>query len=130
MTSLQEMRDGLHVSVSQVKAYLRCPRRYQLQYVMGLPAEFVPVALAFGSATHGALAYYYDQVKITGTAPTLDALVEVFRDLWAAVQDGPVPLQVEGEDAVDRVAQGTAMLTVFHMVATAAPVVVEGVETP
>jgi len=27
MASLNELREGLHVSVSQIKTYLRCPRQ-------------------------------------------------------------------------------------------------------
>ena len=35
----------LIVSVSQVKTWLMCPRKYELRYVRGLPPAFVPVGL-------------------------------------------------------------------------------------
>ena len=56
MKALHIVDDALHVSVSQVKTWLRCPRQYELRYVRGAEPEVVPTALAFGSAFHGALA--------------------------------------------------------------------------
>jgi hypothetical protein len=31
------MPEGLYISVSQLKCYLRCPRQYELKYVKGCP---------------------------------------------------------------------------------------------
>ena len=38
---------------------LRCPRQYQLKYVLGVQPAFVPVAFAFGLSFHGAAAALY-----------------------------------------------------------------------
>lgn len=121
---------GLHVSVSQIKCYLRCPRQYQLKYVLGVEPAFVPAALAFGSAFHVALGYFYGLLKEAGSAPGPGELAEVFRDAWDNAASGPVPLQVEDEEdaAADPVARGTAMLAAFHREAAARPVQVESVE--
>ena len=58
-----KMPDGLYVSVSQVKTWLMCPRKYELKYIRGVAPAFVPVNLAFGSAFHEALAGYYNEIK-------------------------------------------------------------------
>ncbi|WP_242334604.1 PD-(D/E)XK nuclease family protein [Anaeromyxobacter sp. SG66] len=109
------MPEGLYVSVSQVKAYLLCPRKYELKYVRGAEPEFVPIALAFGSAFHEALAAYYQELKTTGEPLRRDLVLDVFRSAWDRASDGPVPLQADEEDdlagVVDR---GVSMLHAFH----------------
>jgi hypothetical protein len=119
----------LHVSVSQIKTYLRCPRQYQLKYVLGIEPAFMPVAFAFGSAFHTALGYYYGMVKATGTVPVLEEVTAVFNDAWTNESSGPLALQAEDEDGgVDHPAKGAAMLAVFHTHAGASQVIVEEVE--
>ncbi len=124
------MPDGLYVSVSQVKTYLLCPRRYELKYVRGAEPEFVPIALAFGAAFHEALAAYYQELKTTGEPLRRDLVLDVFRSAWDRASDGPVPLQADDEDdlagIVDR---GVSMLHAFHEhAAKADPFAVEAVE--
>ena len=113
---------GLHISVSQVKQYLRCPRQYELSRVRGVEPAFVPVPLVFGTAFHAALAYFYSLLKETSTPPPLVDLVQVFRDAWAKGTSGPVPLQGEEDDSdVDHDAKGAAMLAAFHAHAVESP---------
>ncbi len=118
---------GLHVSVSQVKCYLRCPRQYQLKYVLGVAPAFLPAALAFGTAVHAALASHYHALQ-AGSPRSLEELVTVFRDAWANASAGPVPLQAEDDADSDVVDRGVAMLRAFHAQAPAAHVEVEDVE--
>lgn len=124
------MPDGLYVSVSQVKTYLLCPRKYELKYVRGAEPEFVPIALAFGAAFHEALAAYYQELKTTGEPLRRDLLLDVFRSAWGRASDGPVPLQADDQDdlagIVDR---GVSMLHSFHEhAARSGQVEVEAVE--
>lgn len=124
------MPDGLYVSVSQVKTYLLCPRKYELKYVRGAEPEFVPIALAFGAAFHEALAAYYQELKTTGEPLRRDLVLDVFRTAWGRASDGSVPLQADDEDdlagIVDR---GVSMLHAFHEhAAQAATFEVEAVE--
>ena len=51
--------EGLFVSVSQIKAWLRCPRAFAYRYKQGADPEIVPLPLAFGSAFHLGLAAHY-----------------------------------------------------------------------
>lgn len=125
-----KMPDGLYVSVSQVKTYLTCPRRYELKYVRGADPAFVPVALAFGSAFHEALAAYYSELKTTGEPLRRDLVIDVFRSAWDRASEGPVPLQGDDEDDTASVAEkGVSMLHAFYEHAgRAGPVDVEDVE--
>lgn len=103
--------DVLHVSVSQIKTWLRCPRQYELKYVRGADPEVVPHALAFGSAFHAALAAHYRE-KQAGRSHTVDELVSVFGAAWAEHGDRGVPLEVV-EGAPDAVDLGRRMLGAF-----------------
>lgn len=112
------MPEGLYISVSQLKAFLLCPRKYELHYVRGVPPAFLPVALAFGSAFHSALAGYYGEIQTTGEPLRRDLALDVFRDAWAKSVDGPVPLQADedaDETAADQVIdKGVSMLHAFY----------------
>jgi len=131
MTSLAVLRQGLHVSVSQIKGYLRCPRQYELHYVRGVEPAFVPVPLAFGSAFHEALGFFYSRIRSSGEAPPLAETVEVFASAWRAAKEGPVPLQGETEPSGSRLDQAVAMLGAFDAVVRAAGLPrVESVEAP
>ncbi|WP_242370665.1 PD-(D/E)XK nuclease family protein [Anaeromyxobacter sp. SG26] len=125
--------EGLYISVSQIKTWLRCPRSYVLHYVRGVEAAFVPTALAFGTAFHEAAAALYLEAKNTGEPLRLAYVQDVFRDAWDRASSGPVPLQADedGEDDSGALTdKGIAMLGVFHEFATEALAhqVVESVE--
>ena len=124
------LRRGLHVSVSAIKEYLRCPRAFEMHRVRGVEPAFVPVPLAFGSAFHAALAFFYGMIKEGGAVPSLDDVTSVFVDAWRNAADGPLALQSDDEDdaGVDHEGKGIQMIAAFHAHATAAPVQVEAVE--
>lgn len=108
--------DGLYISVSQVKAFLKCPAFYAFKYVLGEPPAFVPVNLAFGAAVHAALAAYYSEVKTSGAPLARDLLLDTFRASWAEAAEGPVPLQPDEEDEanLDQLTdKGVSMLHAF-----------------
>jgi len=121
------MPDGLYVSVSQVKTWLMCPRKYELKYIRGVAPAFVPVNLAFGSAFHEALAGYYGEIKISGIPLRRDLVLDVFRAAWAKATEGDVPLQADDDDnsgvIIDK---GVSMLHAFYE--QAGTPVVESVE--
>jgi CRISPR/Cas system-associated exonuclease Cas4 (RecB family) len=118
----------LIVSVSQVKTWLMCPRKYQLRYVRGLPPAFVPVALAFGNSFHAAVARFYMGVQ-AGTVPEFESLLSVFHDIWQQQLDGPVPVQADDEEALAGIPDLAArMLRAFYVHAAGTPVQVEGIE--
>jgi CRISPR/Cas system-associated exonuclease Cas4 (RecB family) len=131
--SRPKMPDGLYISVSQVKQFLMCPRKYELHYILREEPAFVPVALAFGSAFHEALASYYGEIKVTGEMLRRDLVLNVFRDAWTRAVEGPVPLQADADEddaGTDHVIdKGVSMLHTFcEFVAKATIPEVESVE--
>jgi CRISPR/Cas system-associated exonuclease Cas4 (RecB family) len=112
-----KMPDGLYISVSQVKQFLMCPKKYELHYILREEPAFVPVALAFGSAFHEALAAYYGEIKATGELLRRDLVLDVFRNAWTRAVEGPVPLQPEEDEdgaGTDQVIdKGVSMLHAF-----------------
>ncbi len=127
--------DGLHISVSQIRTYLKCSRLYELRYVRGAPPAFKPTAFAFGSAFHAALAQFYVAVKEDGTPPPLGLVTYAFRDAWERELEGDIPLQADEDEPDDRgqlVDKGVEMLALFHEQASkaVAGVEIESVEKP
>jgi putative RecB family exonuclease len=115
MTSIHDLRRGLHVSYSQIRCYALCPAKYAATYVTGVEPSHRPAALAFGGAIHVALAAFYGHVLTQGGKMPLDALHAAFRDRWEAEMDDPIPILFDEEkDAGAVVDQGTSMLRVFH----------------
>ena len=49
---LIELRKRPHTSISAIKTFLSCPRRFALQYEAKVQPAFRPAALVFGSAWH------------------------------------------------------------------------------
>jgi CRISPR/Cas system-associated exonuclease Cas4 (RecB family) len=120
---------GLHVSVSQVKQYLRCPRQYRLARVLGVEPAFTPSSLAFGSAIHEGLATYY-RGHMAGGVPTLVDVVAAFEAAWQRAAHAAVPIQFgESESWEELRHKGVDMLTAF-MALQREPQAVEAVELP
>lgn len=123
--------DGLTVSVSQLKEFAICPRRYELHRVRGLEPAFMPVPLALGSAVHSAIAALYTAIHDRGEAAPLDEVLQVFRDAWSSAASGAVPLKLDKDDEDGPVDAGVRMLTALHAYVVAGePVRVVAVELP
>jgi len=112
---LADLRQGLHVSVSQIRGWLMCPRKYAHSYVWGTEPAYRPVALAFGTAVHRALEAFYEHLKAHGTRPTVDEVQTAFVDRWAVEVRDPLPLLFdEGQTADQAKDLGVALLGAFH----------------
>ena len=110
-----KMPDGLYVSVSQLKTWLMCPRKYELRYIRGVTPEFVPVNLAFGSAFHEALAGYYNEIKVSGIPLRRDLVLDTFRAAWAKAAEGDIRLQGDDDDDPGvMIDKGVSMLHAFY----------------
>lgn len=113
-TTLEELRAIPHLSVSQLKTFIQCPRKYALAYVHGVVPQFRPVALAFGTAWHEAVGFHLT----TSTAAQLadrDEVKTIFRErLSIAVEGDAIPVLFDdGEDVGKAIDLGTRMLDVF-----------------
>ncbi len=125
-TTLTQMRDGLHVSVSQIKCYLRCPRQYQMRYVLGAEPEFTPANLVLGSAVHEGLAAFYRSVMNTSESPEFDTCMAAFHATLVGFRKSSLPIK----DGDDIETQGGALLKVFYESTYQHPPRVVGVEVP
>ena len=111
---LEQLRQRLHVSVSQVNTYLMCPEKYRHSYVVGTPPSHRPVALGFGSAIHHALAVHYGFLKAHGKKPSPGRILAAFSDRWEVELRDSLSIQYKaGEDAGKVKDLGVAMLKKF-----------------
>lgn len=72
-----------HLSASQMNLYMLCSLKYRFQYLDEFPRPFRPVALAFGSSIHAALAWLHEQMQ-KGKDVTLDKARRIFDADWYA----------------------------------------------
>lgn len=122
-------QDALQFSVTQMKTWQLCPKKFEFRYVLGVEPEFVPLPLAFGSAFHSALAYHY-QWLMRGEPAPVDEVKQRFVDAFTLAKNGAVPLR-EDEDGTGFVlaeAKGLQMLDVTLAHPSAVPKKVVGVE--
>ena len=111
--SLREARQALHVSVSQLKTFTLCARRFEHQYVLRTHPSHRAGALAFGSAIHAALAAFYQQLKDEREPmPTLE-LLQHFDTEWQAQLAAGDVLFGDKEDADTLRTTAHGMLTTF-----------------
>jgi putative RecB family exonuclease len=114
VVDLAAVRAAPHVSHSSLATYMRCPRQYEARYVLRLPAETRAVSLAFGSAIHEALAFFYAALRDHRPEPSLEELVPVFEEAWAHQLEDSVPVLFDERDtAASMVVTGTALLACF-----------------
>ena len=112
---LEKLRQGLHLSVSQVNTFLLCPEKYKHSYVVGTPPSHRPAALSFGSAIHHALATFYGFLKTYGKKPSQGRIQTAFSDRWDVELRDSLPIQYKaGEDAGKVKDLGIAMLKRSH----------------
>lgn len=109
MITLAELRKQPHISVSALKTFIGCPRKYCYQYIERRPQEFRSIALAFGTAWHSAI----DSYLLHGT--DADETGNVFRDVLAReVRAGDVPVLFDDEEDLGAcIDQGTRMISTF-----------------
>lgn len=125
-TTLTQLRAGLHASVSQIRCFLRCPRQYQLRYVLGAEPEFAPANLVLGSGVHAGLEAFYRAVMVTSESPGLDVCLSAFHTSLAGFRGNTLPIK----DGDDIEVQGEALLKVFYEAVCRDPPKVVGVEVP
>jgi putative RecB family exonuclease len=124
----------LHISHSQVWAYLNCSLRYYFQYVLGRPRERTNINLIYGSALHKALERYYADLVAGKPAPGLPLLQELFTEYVTAetnAPDIPIVYKKDMADAAQTLDMGTRMLkTLYDQLPPPEDHIVSGVEVP
>ena len=72
-----------HISYSSVKTYQTCPRKFAFKYIEGVPEEFKPSSLAFGSAFHSAVERVQEARMQGAGVPALDEILSAFDTAWS-----------------------------------------------
>ena len=106
-------RAALHVSVSQIRAFLACPKRYEYRYVLGAEPEHRASNLVLGSAVHSALAGYYLALRDGATPDPAQVLAHYDHAFDAEAKGEPAVLLDEGETLDDVRAGGAALVRAF-----------------
>jgi CRISPR/Cas system-associated exonuclease Cas4 (RecB family) len=130
MMTLSDLRGLPHFSVSQLKTYLQCPRKYRYSYVDRVEPEFRPIALAFGTAWHETIGVHL-LPPVQEQHLSREELQATFRDsLTEQVnRDGPPVLFEDEEDLGKTLDLGLRMLDEF-ILRVPRPDEVLGVEVP
>lgn len=124
MQTLSDLRSKPHTSISAIKTYLQCPRRYRLQYVDRIKPAFRSAPLAFGTAWHDVIDHW-----LTSTA-SQDELHQRLRDkLTVSLADGDIVFDDEDETASSLIDMSLRMLDIF-LVKVRRPERIIAVEVP
>lgn len=123
----EETKKELHISHTQLRTYMTCPRRYRYQYVMALKWEKVSSGLIFGKAMHEAVALYYRQKKAQRNATHGDML-DLYRTTWDK-ESKRAPVSYKKDETADTLLkQAVWLLEVF--IKNTRPGKIEAVEMP
>ncbi|MBX3230671.1 MAG: PD-(D/E)XK nuclease family protein [Labilithrix sp.] len=109
--SLIELRKRPHLSISAVKSWLQCPRKFALQYRERARPDYLPAALILGSAWHSAVAGWLDEAADDEALD--DQLRDDLRDRLRR-DDLPVLFDDADEDADSFIERAVAMFKTFR----------------
>lgn len=103
-----------HLSVSSLKEYLACPRKFRLRRIDRLLPEYRPAALAFGTAFHEAIAFGLFQHSL-GEGATGEAVNAKFREsLHREIHSDETPVLYQDDETEDGlVDKGIEMVAAF-----------------
>ena len=108
MQTLSDLRSKPHTSISAIKTFIQCPRRYRLQYIDRIKPAFRSAFFAFGTAWHHVIDHW-----LTSDA-SQDELRQCLRDkLVALLADAEIVFDDEDESAASLVDMSIRMLDIF-----------------
>jgi putative RecB family exonuclease len=115
--ALQDLKNALHVSHSQIFTYLNCSLKYRFMYVEARPHERVSIALPFGKSIHASLERQYRVMKENQRWEPLGVLLNYFEhhiNLELDQTEVPIVFKKETPDRDAVIDMGIAMLEAFH----------------
>jgi putative RecB family exonuclease len=127
-TKREDFERYLHISYTQLSTYLKCPQKYEFQYVKGLPWEFIPEYFPFGRAIHEAAKLFYRTLKETGQRMPLADLTQHFKHIWDRETQGNNIRYKENQSRDTTREKGIQLVKVFYE--RVAPRRIIGVEVP
>ena len=115
MPSLQQIRESLHISHSQINQYMLCPLKFYFQYVQGIQPDYVPSALVFGSVIHDVLATFYMSILSTHEIPRKEELTESFAIYWDMRRKRDDEVKFKAKESWDKLLDlGTKMMEAYY----------------
>lgn len=131
--ALQELKQELHISHSQIFVYLNCSLKYQFLYVKCRPPERLSIALPFGGAIHLCEERYYRSLMDKDYLEPLNILEELFADcISLEIDHSEIPViykkEVPNKDSV--INMGKGLLKVFYESVDLTGKEIVGVELP
>jgi CRISPR/Cas system-associated exonuclease Cas4 (RecB family) len=131
MLTLAALRAKPHTSISQLKTYIQCPRKFYLHYIKGVIPAFRPLALVFGSAWHETIAEHLTRSRPEYQVPVDELRAHLHDGLVRGVDrdDIPVLFDEEEQDIGAVIDVAMRMLDVF-LARVPLPEQVHGVEVP
>lgn len=131
--ALQELKNELHISHSQMLTYSNCSLKYQFMYVEARPPESLSIALALGSAIHTGIERYYRSLMEKDYMEPLNVLEELFADCLSLEIDNcdiPVIYKKEAPDKDSVIEMGQRLLKAFYEGVDLSGMKIEAVERP
>ncbi|MCD4811250.1 PD-(D/E)XK nuclease family protein [bacterium] len=131
--ALQELKQELHISHSQIFVYLHCSLKYQFMYVEAIPPARLSIALSFGSAIHVCEEKYYRSLMDKNYLEPLNILEELFADYLSLELDHsdiPVIYKKEAPNKDSAIELGKKLLKVFYESVDLTGIQIIGVELP
>lgn len=102
-----------HLSISQIKKFLTCPRMWGYRYRMGIKSPWSG-ALLVGATWHDCVEANYSQKIVTGKDLPMHEMTEMFVDRWdLALQERTIVLQ-NGENLDDLREMGVRVTECHH----------------
>ena len=98
-------------SASQLVAYAMCPRLYWFRYCTAVEPEHRSTNLALGSAVHGAIGWFFEEM-LEGREPTVETAERIFRaDLLAEIDNANIRWKDTTPDELE--AEGLRLVRVY-----------------
>jgi putative RecB family exonuclease len=114
--AIQNLKDVLHISHSQLFTYLNCSLKYRYQYVEGRQPERISISLPFGKAVHKAIEHFY-RCKKDGLPVDAKAMEQAFTESLireSTESDTPLLFKKEMPDIASAVVMGKALVNTFY----------------
>ncbi len=110
-----------HLSYSEIRTFQACPLKWHFQYVEQAEPEQISAAMVMGSSIHAAIEHHLACVLASDETPSLDQLMEVYRNRWQE-EATTVPLQFGRSDTAESLnATARRMLEQFQASSYANP---------
>jgi len=93
-----------YLTHSELSTFQSCPLKWHFQYVEHAKSERTSAAMLLGTSVHAAIQHHLEAVMAADEAPSLNQLVQIYRDTWEEESAG-TPIQFAREDTAETLAE-------------------------